>query len=614
MQQTPNNSSTIANIIWYPVNELHNEIHYSEINRDKKRSIARVSLTIFIAATLIFSYFYIPTINNVFVAILQTIGISAGLHPLLSSGLAILASVYMGTYLSKVIVRSVCKLLHGAPDFYLTEARAIELSKRLTEELNTLITPADLQKLIGFCRQRYRSTSSGELGANPEDWKKNLENLIYYGDIEYFVEQQQTCKMQKTAIETKLAMLVLYEQESNANSTQIVCDESTPLLSNRNSRRSSSNVTKQENFHQPVDDNAVNNYKNQLQDRKSSLSEAIFQEEFTTQVIFSPQTAVSTSTSTSTGTRTNVSNSENISILPKYSSSGIHAQDQYIEKNYLGYLGENSQLLSFKLDKATADGDCGFSALGMNRIGAADILLKNLEDNSITKLIGQAFYHAWIDPEYEILTNFVPNTVNNIIKQLNSNYEVTINNLNILGNNIYKMHKDKLQLEYSPQGILEQLRDSNNNEVKANLTIQQQQELVVQESIVENSYHDLLEFLSRKNNCRLFIDVYLYNPRSYIPSLHPGIEFPRYWLEFDPNSREPGILEAIARANQINVRVWTKGTEGDILTKIHEFMGNHHSQEYKDILYNGRDHFDSLIIQQQPEVQNAVAAPGLRIG
>lgn len=220
--------------IFHPFIALNQEIEAISLNKHRTRS----SIKILIMATtaivgIILFYQYLP-INQFFINIIAAFNVSADTQPLLSASLAILASCHIGSYVSNVIVRSFCNFIFGDPDFYVTRNRAIELEQQFKEQGNYKITQAHIYEVVDFCRKNFRRQTSNELGTKPEDWKKTIESLLYDGDIEHFLDQQQALKMKKIELERKLEAIAVYTGASISsngprNSISKTEDQSTPL-------------------------------------------------------------------------------------------------------------------------------------------------------------------------------------------------------------------------------------------------------------------------------------------------------------------------------------------------------------------------------------------------
>lgn len=220
--------------IFHPFIALNQEIEAISLNKHRTRSSIKILIMATTAIIGIIFFYQYPPINQFFIKIISAFNVSTDTQPILSASLAILASCHIGSYVSNVIVRSTCNFIFGDPDFYVTKNRAIELEQQFKEQGNYKITQAHIYEVVDFCRKNFRRQTSNELGTKPEDWKKTIESLLYDGDIEHFLDQQQALKMKKIELERKLEAIAAYAGTSASinvtrNSISKTEDQSTPL-------------------------------------------------------------------------------------------------------------------------------------------------------------------------------------------------------------------------------------------------------------------------------------------------------------------------------------------------------------------------------------------------
>lgn len=220
--------------IFHPFIALNQEIEAISLNKHRTRSSIKILIMATTAIIGIIFFYQYPPINQFFIKIISAFNVSTDTQPILSASLAILASCHIGSYVSNVIVRSTCNFIFGDPDFYVTKNRAIELEQQFKEQGNYKITQAHIYEVVDFCRKNFRRQTSNELGTKPEDWKKTIESLLYDGDIEHFLDQQQALKMKKIELERKLEAIAAYAGASASinvtrNSISKTEDQSTPL-------------------------------------------------------------------------------------------------------------------------------------------------------------------------------------------------------------------------------------------------------------------------------------------------------------------------------------------------------------------------------------------------
>jgi hypothetical protein len=196
--------------IFHPFIALNQEIEAISLNKHRTRSSIKILIMAATAIVGIVFFYQYPPINQFFIKLIAAFNVSTDTQPLLSASLAILASCHVGSYVSNVIVRSTCNFVFGDPDFYVTKNRAIQLEQQFKDQGNYKITQAHIYEVVDFCRKNFRRQTSNELGTKPEDWKKTIESLLYDGDIEHFLDQQQALKMKKIELERKLEAIAAY--------------------------------------------------------------------------------------------------------------------------------------------------------------------------------------------------------------------------------------------------------------------------------------------------------------------------------------------------------------------------------------------------------------------
>jgi hypothetical protein len=186
------------------------------MDHHKEKSIAKIVLTLIISTTIALLFYCYKPLNNTFEILSHALEISGQLQPIIFCTMIIVAASHIGTYFSNFIVKSTCKYMYGDPEFYLTEKRARALADKIAAETEQDVDPNTIFRVVDFCRDKYRRQSTGEIGSNPEDWRRSLERLIYYGDIEHFVEQQELIKRQELSIERKLLAIEHYNRKIDA--------------------------------------------------------------------------------------------------------------------------------------------------------------------------------------------------------------------------------------------------------------------------------------------------------------------------------------------------------------------------------------------------------------
>jgi hypothetical protein len=230
-------NAQLINLLLFPFVFLKEEIEAILKCKHVTRSMFRVILTSIgcIAGGVMF--YQSAAFAQFLSGIVTALGIPSNFQSLATLYAAVTSGGGITGFCARMATKAFCYFKYGDPDFYLTKQRERELEEAFRHQ-GYNITGDTIRKVIEFCIRNFRKPPLKDFGSHPHDWKRMLDALIYEGDLEVFLEQQEFLqkKLQKTIQRcnalTKYGSTVDLEKSllwSFKNQTKFNCED-TPLL------------------------------------------------------------------------------------------------------------------------------------------------------------------------------------------------------------------------------------------------------------------------------------------------------------------------------------------------------------------------------------------------
>ena len=231
-------NARIVIMLLYPIFFIREELESIVVGKHAARSMFRIIFTVLgclISSILLYnSTRFVHFLND----IIKAFEVPTTVQPAMSLYFSMLFSGSLSVFCSRMITKAFCYFRFGDPDFYLTKKREGELVEVFRHQ-GYNVTGYTIRKVIEFCLHNFHKRHSHEFGLHQHDWKRVLDSLIYDGDLETFLEQQELLqkKLRKTTQRcnalTKYGSAVDLEKSllwSFKNQTKFNCEEEQPLL------------------------------------------------------------------------------------------------------------------------------------------------------------------------------------------------------------------------------------------------------------------------------------------------------------------------------------------------------------------------------------------------
>ena len=239
-------------MLLYPLLFIREETESVLSKRHITRSMFRIVFTTLgclVGCILLYSdvAFYMRFLDG----ITKAFEISKTFQPVISLYIALLVNGSISVFCARMLTKTFCYFRFGDPDFYLTKKREEELVEAFKAQ-GYNVTGYTIQKVVEFCLHNFHKRHCHDFGLHPYDWKRVLDSLIYDGDLEVFLEQQDLLqkKLRKTTQRcnalSKYGSAVDLEKSllwSFKNQTKFNCEEEQPLLQCQTSQNADNMAT-----------------------------------------------------------------------------------------------------------------------------------------------------------------------------------------------------------------------------------------------------------------------------------------------------------------------------------------------------------------------------------
>jgi hypothetical protein len=244
-------NAQLTNLLLFPFIFLKEELDAILVGKHPTRSAFRVILTsigCIVGGILFYQSTVFPHFLN---GIVAALGVPSGFQSLATLYACITSGGSIVGFCARTITKAFCYFKYGDPDFYLTKQREDELIEAFRHQ-GYNITGDTIRKVIEFCIKNFRRSPLHDFGSHPYDWKRMLDALIYDGDLEVFLEQQELLqkKLRKTIQRcnalSKYGSAVDLEKSllwSFKNQTKFSCEEEQPLLQCQTSQNADNMAT-----------------------------------------------------------------------------------------------------------------------------------------------------------------------------------------------------------------------------------------------------------------------------------------------------------------------------------------------------------------------------------
>jgi hypothetical protein len=201
------------NLLLFPFLYINKEFQAICIYKRTIRSFVRVFITSMGLLIAIGMFFSDSRFSHFFNGVTSALGIPADVQPVASLYLSIFSVGTAAALISRTITKLFCHIFFGDTDFYLTEKRAQELEE-IFKTQGYPVTKATIYKVVNFCIKNLRKPPVKEagvgIGSCPYDWKRVLDALIFEGDLEVFIEQQEFLQKRLRITSQKCRALIMY--------------------------------------------------------------------------------------------------------------------------------------------------------------------------------------------------------------------------------------------------------------------------------------------------------------------------------------------------------------------------------------------------------------------